>query len=150
MGLQQEPKRQTNMAAAPDQDLPLEITPQTAKEIVQLKIATLLDIRQPAELELEGSVPAAESIPLFDLKKLLGHALTEEEQEILDCDEPTDNDIRFFLSTINRHHYQQGNVLLCLCNSGKRSLHAAQLLRSLGYGRAFSITGGVRVWRDIG
>jgi len=137
------------MAAAPHQDSPLEITPHVAKEIVRLKIATLVDVRQPAELELEGSVTEAESVPLFDLKKLLGHTLTEEEQEILDCDAPTAKDARFFLSMINKHHYQQGNVLLCLCNSGKRSLHAVQLLRSMGYERAFSIVGGVRAWRDL-
>ncbi len=134
---------------APDQGLVLEITPAVAKEIVRLKIATLVDVRQPAELELEGTVEEAECIPLFDLKKLLGHHLTEEEQEILDCDTPTAKDARFFLSMINKHHYQQGNVLLCLCNSGKRSLHAVQLLRSMGYDRAFSIKGGVRAWRDL-
>lgn len=137
------------VTATPDQDPALEITPPVAKEIVRLKIATLIDVRQPAELELEGTLDEAESVPLFDLKKLLGHRLTEEEQEILDCDTPTAKDARFFLAMINKHHYQQGNVLLCLCNSGKRSLHAAQLLRSLGYERAFSVMGGVRAWREL-
>ncbi|MHB8253740.1 MAG: rhodanese-like domain-containing protein [Acidiferrobacter sp.] len=136
-------------AVAPTQDLPLEITPAAASEIVRLRIATLIDVRQPAELELDGPVEEAESVPLFDLKKLLGHTLTEEEQEILDCDAPTAKDARFFLSMINRHH-QHGNVLLCLCHSGKRSLHAAQLLRSMGYERAFSIAGGVRAWHELG
>ncbi len=137
------------VAVKPTQEPPLEISAETANEIVRLRIATLIDVRQPTELELEGEVPDAESVPLFDLKKILGHKLTEEEQEILDCDLPTPRDARLFLSIINKHHYQKGNVLLCLCNSGKRSLHAAQLLRSMGYDRAYSVRGGVRAWREL-
>ncbi len=136
-------------AVIPTQEPPLEIKPEIALELVRLKIATLIDVRQPVEHELEGEVAEAESVPLFDLKKLLGHKLTEDEQEMLDCDLPTARDARLFLSIINKHHYQKGNVLLCLCNSGKRSLHAAQLLRSMGYERAYSITGGVRAWREL-
>jgi len=134
--------------ATSQNDTPLEINPDVARAIVALRIATLIDVRQPIELELEGTVEAAESIPLFDLKKLLGHVLTETEQEILDSDAPTPKDARFFLSMINKYHYQKGNVLLCICNSGMRSLHATQLLRSMGYDRAFSVTGGVRAWRE--
>lgn len=135
--------------ATPRDAPPLEIAAPVAKAIVALRIASLIDVRQPMELELEGSVEGAESVPLFDLKKLLGHALTEAEQEVLDADAPTVKDVRFFLSTINRHHYQKGNVLLCLCNSGMRSLHAAELLRSMGYERAFSVAGGFRAWREL-
>ncbi len=137
------------MAAVAESEPPYEISAPVAREIARLGIATLLDVRQPVELELEGTVPEAESVPLFDLKKLLGHTLTEDEQEILDSDAPTAKDVQFFLSLINKHHYQQGNVLLCICNSGKRSLHAVRLLRSLGYGRAFSVAGGVRAWREL-
>ncbi len=136
-------------AVTPTENPPLEIKPEIAREIVRLKIAILIDVRQPFELDLEGRVDDAETIPLFDLKKVLGHTLTAEEQEILDCDLPTAKDARIFLSIINKHHYQQGNVLLCLCNSGKRSLHAAQLLRSMGYERAYSVTGGIRAWREL-
>ncbi|WP_297360717.1 rhodanese-like domain-containing protein [Acidiferrobacter sp.] len=138
------------VAVTPTQEPPLEIQAETAKEIVRLKIATLIDVRQPTELEIEGEIPEAESVPLFDLKKILGHKLTEEEQEILDCDLPTEKDARLFLSIINKHHYQKGNVLLCLCNSGKRSLRAVELLRSMGYERVFSVAGGVRAWREPG
>lgn len=128
-------------------EAPLEVNVPCAKELIRLKIATLVDVRQPAELEVEGTVEGAESIPLFDFKKLLGHNLSDEEQEILDCDVPTTKDVQFFLSLINRCHYRHGNVLLCLCNSGKRSLIAAELLRSIGYARAYSVSGGVREWR---
>ncbi|MHB1528740.1 MAG: rhodanese-like domain-containing protein [Acidiferrobacteraceae bacterium] len=129
--------------------VPYEVEAPIARELLRLQIATLIDVRQPIELELEGRVTGAECIPLFSLKKLLGHVLTEDEQEVLDSDIPTDSDVQGFLMTMNQHHYQQGNVLLCLCNSGKRSLHAAHLLRSMGYVRAFSVQGGVRTWRTL-
>lgn len=128
---------------------PLEIDTRIARELMRLKIATLIDVRQPFELEVEGVVENAEAIPLFDFKKLLGHALTEEEQEILDADVPNQTDVRHFITTINKLHYQHGNILMCLCNSGRRSLHAAQLLRSIGYARAFSVAGGIRAWREL-
>ena len=57
------------VAVTPTQDPPLEIRPETAQEIIRLKIATLIDVRQPTEIELEGEIPEAESVPLFDLKR---------------------------------------------------------------------------------
>lgn len=137
------------MILAEQNPVPCEVDVPTARELVRLQIATLIDVRQPIELQLEGQVSGAECIPLFNLKKLLGHVLTDEEQEVLDSDVPTGVDVQEFLTMMNQHHYQMGNVLLCLCNSGKRSLHAARLLRSIGYSRAFSVRGGVREWRAI-
>jgi rhodanese-related sulfurtransferase len=57
-------------------------------------------------------------------------------------------DIISFLAAINRHHFQSDNVILCLCNSGRRSLHAVEILRSINYDRCFSVAGGVRAWRE--
>lgn len=128
---------------------PLGIEAALAQQLIRLQIAILIDVRQPFELELEGRVEHAECVPLFNLKKVLGHVLDADEQEVLDSDTPTPTDVQSFLAVMNRNHYQQGNALLCLCNSGKRSLHAAELLRSIGYGRAFSVEGGVRVWRTL-
>lgn len=137
------------MVAGEQLQAPLEIEPAIARELVRLRIATLIDVRQPTELELEGAIDGAELIPLFDLKKLLGHTLTAEEQEILDCDAPSGKDVQRFITTINRLHHQKGHVLLCLCNSGQRSLHAAELMRLVGYDRAFSVSGGIRKWRGL-
>ena len=78
----------------------------------------------------------------------LGHRLNAEEQELLDADEPSAKDIISFLGAINRHHYQSDNVILCLCISGRRSLHAVEILRSINYDRCFSVAGGVRAWRN--
>ncbi len=127
---------------------PQEIQPETAHELMRLGLGALIDVRQTFELEVEGEVEGAENIPLFNFMQGLGHRLSAEEQELLDADEPSAKDIISFLAAINRHHYQSDNVILCLCNSGRRSLHAVQLLRSINYDRCFSIAGGVRAWRE--
>jgi Rhodanese-related sulfurtransferase len=77
-------------------------------------------------------------------KKSLGHALNEEEQELLDADLPSQQDTQHFFNLINGLHYDKDYILICVCNSGRRSLHAAQLLRALGYRRGFSLHGGYR------
>jgi rhodanese-related sulfurtransferase len=40
-------------------------------------------------------------------------------------------------------------LLLCVCNSGRRSLAAASLLRSLGYPKALSVAGGFQAWKKL-
>ncbi|WP_018866527.1 MULTISPECIES: rhodanese-like domain-containing protein [unclassified Thioalkalivibrio] len=127
-------------------DPKLEISVNAARELVDIGLAVLLDIRQPFELELEGEVEGAVPVPLFRLKQLLGRGLSEEEQELLDADEPDDRDFQHFISLINRHHVTQDQILLCLCNSGRRSLRAAELLRDLGYTRCLSVREGFREW----
>lgn len=122
----------------------LEISVPTALELIRLKLVCLIDVRQKFELELEGEIPGACSLPLFRFKQLLGHQMTEEEHEVLDGDEPDSLDVQHFLSNINRLHYTKECIMLCFCNSGRRSLHAARLLRSLGYERGFSLAGGYR------
>jgi rhodanese-related sulfurtransferase len=131
----------------PTESAPIEITPPTARELLALDLATLLDVRQPFERELEGAPAGGISVPLFHFKHLLGHKLDEEEQELLDADEPDDREIRHFLSEISDHHFGADRILLCLCNSGRRSLHAARLLRELGFSRSLSVTGGWRCWQ---
>lgn len=122
----------------------LEITVPTTLELIRLKLVCLVDVRQKFELEIEGEIPGAISLPLFRFKQLLGHQMTEEEHEILDGDTPDNLDVQHFLSSINRLHYTKDCILLCYCNSGRRSMHAARLLRSLGYQRGFSLAGGYK------
>ena len=122
----------------------LEISVPTALELMRLKLVCLVDVRQMFELELEGEIPGACSLPLFRFKQLLGHQMTEDEHEILDGDTPDTLDVQHFISNINRLHYTKDCILLCFCNTGRRSLHAARLLRSLGYERGFSLAGGYR------
>jgi rhodanese-related sulfurtransferase len=93
----------------------------------------MIDIRQAFEIEMKGPIPQAVHIPLFEVKRLLGHALTEDEQDTLDAGQPTDLDVRGFFTMINQLHHVRDHILLCVCNSGRRSVYAAQMLRSLGY-----------------
>jgi len=124
----------------------LEISTPTARELVDLDLATLLDVRQPFEREVEGAPEGGIAVPLFQFKHLLGHRLDPEEQEILDADEPDERDMRHFMQAMNEQHFGGDRILLCLCNSGRRSLHAARLLRELGFGRSLSVAGGWRAW----
>lgn len=125
-----------------EETTPLEISPSTAKELLKLGLASLIDIRQLFELEIKGRLSNATHIPFFEVKRGFGFNLTEEEQEILDADEPTNLDIRSFIKAINGLRQEGSQILLIVCNSGKRSLCATRLLRELGYPRTFSVHGG--------
>ena len=128
--------------AAEAQNDPLEMTPQTALELQRLHLAVLIDIRQKFELEIQGEIPGASFLPLFHFKRMLGHNLTSIEQEALDEDLPDLRDIQHFLAMINNMHHAKELILVCVCNSGHRSLNTARLLRLLGYEHSFSLAGG--------
>ncbi len=139
-------------AAAPtpaDDTDKLEISLASASELCQLGLGTMIDIRQSFEIEMKGAMPDSVHIPMFEVKQLLGHALTEDEQDILDAGKPTDIDVQGFFTMINRLHHAHDNILLCICNSGRRSLYAARLLRSMGYGKALSVAGGFQAWKQL-
>ena len=54
-----------------------------------------------------------------------------------------------FFRMINKLHNGHDHILLCLCNSGRRSLHAAHMLRELGYPKALSVAGGFQAWKKL-
>ena len=62
---------------------------------------------------------------------------------------PKDIDARTFFTMINQLHHARDHLLLCVCNSGRRSLYAAQLLRSMGYRKALSVAGGFQAWKKL-
>ncbi|MHB8115376.1 MAG: rhodanese-like domain-containing protein [Acidithiobacillus ferrivorans] len=126
----------------------IEISVLAALELTRLNLACFIDVRQRFELEIEGEIDGAYSLPLFKFKHLLGHKLTQEEQEILDEDSPDMEDIQNFLTMINDLHNAKDCIVVCVCNSGKRSINAARLLRLLGYDRAFSLIGGYRAIKE--
>lgn len=126
----------------------IEISVLATLELSRLNLACLIDVRQKFELEIEGEINEAYSLPLFKFKHLLGHKLTQEEQEILDEDSPGMEDIQNFITMINDLHNAKDCIVVCVCNSGKRSINAARLLRMLGYNRAFSLIGGYRAIRE--
>lgn len=125
----------------------LEISLPTAQELCRLGLATMIDIRQSFEIDMKGAMPDTVHIPLFEVKRMLGHALTEDEQDILDAGRPKDIDASTFFTLINQVHHARDHLLLCVCNSGRRSLAAAALLRSLGYPKALSVAGGFQAWK---
>jgi rhodanese-related sulfurtransferase len=127
----------------------LAISLESALELCHLGLATLVDIRQNFELEVKGPIPGSVHIPLFEVKRLLGHALSEDEQDTLDAGKPNDLDARGFFTMINQLHHVHDQLVLCICNSGRRSLVAARLLRSLGYPKALSVNGGFLAWKKL-
>ena len=127
---------------------PAEIRPETALELVNVGLATLIDVRQPFELECGGRLRCAENIPLLRFKQALGRELSEEEREILDSDKPDENDVVSFLSTINRH-FHSDRIVLIFCRTGRRSLHAVELLRLINCDRCFSVAGGFQAMQSV-
>ena len=127
----------------------LEISLSSALELSQLGLGTLVDIRQAFELELKGEIPDTLHVPLFEVKQLLGHPLSEDEQDIIDAGQPTPMDVQGFFTTINRVHHGGERIVLLVCNSGRRSLYAAQLLRSMGYPKTLSVAGGFQAWKKL-
>jgi rhodanese-related sulfurtransferase len=141
------------MDAADTPDQPdtegLEISLPAALELCKLELATLIDIRQSFEIEMKGSIPGTVHIPMFEVKVMLGDTLTEDEQDILDAGTPKDMDAKSFFTMINQLHHARDHLLLCVCNSGRRSLAAARMLRSLGYPKALSVAGGFQAWKKL-
>jgi len=118
-------------------------------EMCELGLATLIDIRQSFEIEMKGGIPGSVHIPMFEVKVMLGDILTEDEQEGLDAGTPKEIDAKSFFTMINRLHHGRDHLLLCICNSGRRSLSAATILRSLGYPKALSVAGGFQAWKKL-
>ncbi len=136
-------------AFTPQERAQLEISLPAAQELCRLGLATMIDIRQSFEIEMKGAIPDTVHIPLFEVKVLLGQNLTEDEQDILDAGRPKDIDATAFFTLINQLHHARDHLLLCVCNSGRRSLAAAALLRSLGYPKALSVAGGFQAWKKL-
>ena len=90
----------------------LEVTLPTALELCRLGLASMIDIRQTFEIEMKGAIPDSVHIPLFEVKRMLGHTLTEDEQDILDAGKPSDIDVQGFFTMINRLHHAHDNILL--------------------------------------
>jgi rhodanese-related sulfurtransferase len=139
----------TEDGLSPHERAALEISLPTALELCRLELATMIDIRQSFEIEMKGAIPGTVHIPMFEVKLMLGDTLTEDEQDILDAGQPLDIDAKTFFTMINRLHHARDHLLLCICNSGRRSLTAASMLRSLGYPKALSVAGGFQAWKKL-
>ena len=121
----------------------IEVSAQTACEMHKFGMALLIDIRQKFELQMKGSIEGAIHIPFFNAKKALGVPLSEDEQEIIDEDQPSYLDARGFIKRMNDANGLTRMAVLVVCNSGKRSCAAAIMLRELGYMNTYSVSGGI-------
>ncbi len=139
----------TEASPAHDGTPGLEISLSAALELCRLGLATMIDIRQSFEIELKGAIPDTVHVPMCEVKLMLGQTLTEDEQDILDAGQPKDIDAQTFFGTMNRLHHGRDHLLLCICNSGRRSLAAASMLRQLGYPKALSVAGGFQSWKKL-
>jgi rhodanese-related sulfurtransferase len=139
----------TQSVESPANRAVLEISLASALELRQLGLGTIFDIRQAFELQMKGTVPDTVHVPLFEVKRILGQSLTSDEQETLDAGAPTEFDALSFIKLVNQAHHGRDHILLCLCNSGRRSLYAAQMLRELGYPKALSVAGGFQAWKKL-
>jgi len=124
----------------------LEISLASALELSWLGLGTLVDVRQSMEIELKGAIPSSVHIPLFE-KPLKGTHLDRSEQAGLDATQPTAADSKCFLGMIHQLQHVRGQIVLCVCNDGQRSLYAAQQLRQAGYPKALAVTGGFQAWQ---
>jgi rhodanese-related sulfurtransferase len=126
-----------------------EVSIPTAREMNAIGAGLLIDVRQAFELELEGHIPGAVHVPLFTFKHSLGKPLDQDEQEMLDAEEPDRKNAAMFVMDLNKLYFaKERPCFLCLCNSGRRSLYAAKLLSDLGYTHSYSVRGGWRDWRS--
>ena len=139
-----------SQAADAPADPSIECEADQALALVHAGAAHFIDIRQPFELELKGSLPGALQVPFFHFKQHLGLTLDEGEQELLDADAPQEEDVLSFLQAVRQLEQHRTSMLLLVCNSGRRSMLAAHLLRGMGYLRAFSVRGGMHALAALG
>lgn len=99
--------------------------------------AVIVDVRQPFEVELAGTVPGAIHLPLYHLQAWLGQDLEPHHVETV-AEEPVD-----VASALAQVFLAQelGKDLLILCRSGNRSGQAAALLTDMGFS-VFNVMGG--------
>jgi len=105
----------------PDKKDTLEITPESARNLLEIrKDILLIDIRPDWETQL-GYIEGAHFIPAGDIEKRISGFRISKDTPIIIC-----------------------------CTSGSRSLEAAQRLGKMGYKGARSIKGGFVAWMNAG
>lgn len=124
----------------------LHLDPTRAWELQNAGAGVIVDVRLPEEREWFAQIPGAITLPLDCLQHLAGfgeHPLDSGGERL----EPQER--RTLLSML-MHHASAGNALLLFCARGDRSLEAAQILRDLGYLRAYCVAGGLHTWEQRG
>ncbi|GAB2681253.1 rhodanese-like domain-containing protein [Kribbella swartbergensis] len=89
--------------------------------------ATLIDLREPAELRLDGMIEGAVHAPRGMLEFWADPA-----------------------SPYHRAEFDPGRRTILYCASGGRSALAARTLESLGYRDVAHLDGGIKAWKQAG
>lgn len=89
--------------------------------------ATLIDIREPAELEKTGRIPGAVHAPRGMIEFYADESLP-----------------------YHRPEFDKSKRIILHCASGGRSALAAKTLRDMGYERVAHLDGGIKAWREAG
>lgn len=103
------------------------IRPEDAVRVYGRSDVIFVDLRESAELDLEGFIPGARHIP----RGLLEFAI--------DCASPCHDSV-----------FSSGKELIFYCTSGPRSVLAAAAAKSMGLTKVCHIAGGLNAWRDAG
>jgi rhodanese-related sulfurtransferase len=125
----------------------IEIEPLTASQIVESGDGIIVDVRLMEEMDLFGEVPGAISLPLGIIQSLAGYDV---DPAYMDEIAAIKAEQKVLLLSMLVHHAFRNTTLLCLCRSGKRSILATKVLRSLGYHLSYSIAGGLQRWEEQG
>lgn len=89
--------------------------------------ATLIDIREPGELETTGRIPGAVHAPRGMIEFYADESLP-----------------------YHRPEFDKSKRIILHCASGGRSALAAKTLRDMGYERVAHLDGGIKAWREAG
>jgi glyoxylase-like metal-dependent hydrolase (beta-lactamase superfamily II)/rhodanese-related sulfurtransferase len=81
----------------------------------------VLDVREPIELLMSGAIEGVINVPIGSLKDHL-HVLPKSKQA----------------------------EIVCVCQSGSRSIEATHYLQQQGYGNVLNLTGGTNSWKNAG
>ncbi|MDO9107305.1 MAG: rhodanese-like domain-containing protein [Methylovulum sp.] len=107
-------------AAAPDTDGIASVTPSEAASMQTAKAAVIVDVREDQEWQ-DQHIPGAIHIPLRQLKTRLAE--------------------------LNSYKH---SAIITQCRSGKRSAQALEVLKSAGFTKAYTMSGGLTGWANEG
>lgn len=124
-----------------------EISPVEAHDLMVSGEAAIVDVRLAEEISCFGAIPGSVWIPLGLLQDMAGEPIDPAYADELNAMSGQDH-ANLYKGLITSA--VQGKTLLVLCRSGNRSLKAIHLLRSLGYGLCYSVSGGAMEWENAG
>lgn len=105
------------------------------EEVKQLKNhpnALLIDVREPEELKETGQIPTSINIPLGQIAEELGPAIDKDA----------------FKAKYGREKPAKNSEIIFHCKIGKRSQHAAELAKTLGFQNTKNYLGSWMEWAE--